>query len=186
VSEQGLILKSYYHITTKKCSIIVHFAIQQNVIMLTVWTLFSILALVSTYDFKPNINLRGKVALVTGASRGIGKGIAIGIAEAGAKVFITGRSKSGYVTEAKLGGTIDDVVKEIKNIGGDAVSIVCDHRNDTRVKEVFDFIEQDSGRLDIVVNNAFQIPSSPTGEEDKELLFRNFWEQPGERKDCSI
>jgi NAD(P)-dependent dehydrogenase (short-subunit alcohol dehydrogenase family) len=48
------------------------------------------------------------------------------------------------------------------------------------VKAVFDRIEKEAGRLDILVNNAFQVPSRPDGSEDPELLFRDFWEQPGQ------
>lgn len=121
-------------------------------------------------------SLKGKVALVTGATRGIGRGIAL---EAGATVYITGRSTGEFVTDKSLGGTLEETVQEIKSIGGTGIGVVCDHRQDKDVKALFDRIAKDCGRLDILVNNAFQIPLRPDGELDNDLLFRKFWELPG-------
>ena len=124
-------------------------------------------------------SLRGKVACVTGASRGIGKGVAIGLAEAGATVYITGRSSGNDVTEKLLGGNLEDVISEIESVGSEGIMIRCDHKDDDQVRRVFEEIDRRHGRLDILVNNAFQTPSPPDGAEDPYLLFKKFWEQPG-------
>jgi len=123
--------------------------------------------------------LLGRVALVTGASRGIGKGIALGLAEQGCTVIVTGRSCGGTTTDKDVGGTLENVVDEIRQLGGVGHALRCDHRNDTDVAAVFDTIAADHGRLDILVNNAFTVPTRPDGQPDPDLLFRNFWEQPG-------
>jgi len=87
--------------------------------------------------------LEGKVALVTGGTRNVGKGIALALGEAGATVYVTGRT----ITDA-------DVLK-ITKAGGKGIAIICDHNNDEEVKAVFDKIENDENRLDILVNNAW-------------------------------
>lgn len=122
--------------------------------------------------------LSGKVALVTGATRGIGRGIALGLAEAGATVYVTGRSSGDRVTEAALGGTLESTVEEIHARGGVGHALVCDHSDDGQVAEAFRRIEEKEGRLDLLVNNAFQTPVPPNRQADPDLLFRNFWEQP--------
>ena len=74
-----------------------------------------------------------KVALVTGATRGAGKGIALGLASQGMKVFVTGRSKSRPTATLKgetLSGTLDDTVEAINNAGGQGIAITCDHADD--------------------------------------------------------
>lgn len=124
-------------------------------------------------------SLTGRVCLVTGASRGIGRGIARGLAESGATVYVTARSSQGVVTDSELGGTLETLVAEVIALGGKCIPITCDHKNDDDVKRVLGQIEENEGRLDILVNNAFQVPVPPDGKYDPELLFRNFWEQPG-------
>lgn len=117
--------------------------------------------------------LQGRVACVTGASRGIGRGIAIALAEQGAKVYITGRSVSkASTTDTELGGNLQDLVDTINAKGGQAIPIAVDHRNDANVQSLFQQIGQESGRLDILVNNAFQLPT------ETDALFQKFWEQP--------
>lgn len=88
-------------------------------------------------------SLKGKVALVTGGTRNVGKGIALGLGEREATVYVTGRS----VTE-KLASRIND-------IGGRGVAVRCDHANDDEVRTVFEKIRNEEGRLDILVNNAW-------------------------------
>ncbi len=87
--------------------------------------------------------LSGKIALVTGGTRNVGKGIAIALAEAGAKVYITGRS----ITEKDIA--------VIRKAGGNAVAYVCNHASDDEVKQLFDTIESKECKLDILVNNAW-------------------------------
>ncbi|MBO6639798.1 MAG: SDR family NAD(P)-dependent oxidoreductase [Roseitalea sp.] len=87
--------------------------------------------------------LREKFALVTGGTRSVGRGIALGLGEAGATVFVTGRS----ITERR--------VAEITEAGGRGIAIPCDHGDDHAVRAVFDQIADEAGRLDILVNNAW-------------------------------
>lgn len=99
--------------------------------------------------------LQGKVALVTGASRGVGKGIALGLGEAGATVYLTGRTTTDGQSAAKLPGTIYQTADDVTRLGGQGIAVICDHRNDEAVKSVFDQIRSEQKRLDILVNNVW-------------------------------
>jgi dehydrogenase/reductase SDR family protein 1 len=99
--------------------------------------------------------LSGKVALVTGASRGIGKGIALGLGEAGATVYITGRTIDANQAAVDLPGTIHQTADEAAKLGGECIAIQCDHQDDQQVKAVFDRIHTEQNRLDILVNNVW-------------------------------
>ncbi len=100
-------------------------------------------------------SLQGKVAVVSGASRGIGKGIALGLGEAGATVYITGRTTEDGQSAAKLPGTIYQTAEEVTRLGGQGIAVRCDHRNDEQVQAVFDRIRSEQNRLDILVNNVW-------------------------------
>src|ERR671935_1873028 len=95
--------------------------------------------------------LEGKVALVTGASRGGGKGIALVLGEEGAAVYVTGRSVRGEATTLGRPGTIDDTAEEVSARGGTGIPVRCDHTDDTQVAALFDRIRADHGRLDVLV-----------------------------------
>ncbi|MFH4975618.1 hypothetical protein AB6A40_002327 [Gnathostoma spinigerum] len=101
--------------------------------------------------------LNGKVALVTGASRGLGRGIALQLGEAGATVYVTGREPSKSLSaEDKDLPSLLDTVKEIENRGGHAVPLYCDHSNEEETKKAFDEISRQSNNtLDILVNSAY-------------------------------
>ena len=99
--------------------------------------------------------LAGKVALVTGASRGIGKGIALGLGEAGATVYVTGRTIEEGKAAVQLPGTIQQTAAEVTQLGGQAIAIRCDHRNDDEVEALFQRIRIEQNRLDILVNNVW-------------------------------
>ncbi len=99
--------------------------------------------------------LQGKVALVTGASRGVGKGVALGLAEAGATVYVTGRTVEEGQGVGGLPGTIGGTVEDAERLGGRAIGVRCDHRDDGEVVALFARIESDHGRLDILVNNVW-------------------------------
>ena len=101
-------------------------------------------------------SLAGRVALVTGASRGIGRGIAQELASRGACVYATGRTLEAGV--APLPGTLPATVEEICAEGGEAIAVPCDHRDDAAVARLFEQIRGERGRLDILVNNAFLLP----------------------------
>jgi dehydrogenase/reductase SDR family protein 1 len=99
--------------------------------------------------------LLGKVALVTGASRGVGKGIALALGEAGATVYITGRTVEQGTSASCLGGTIYQTAEEVTKSGGKCIAIQCDHCVDTDVQAVFKQIDSEQGKLNILVNNVW-------------------------------
>ena len=102
-----------------------------------------------------------RVALVTGASRGAGAGIARGLGELGYTVYVTGRTKSPG--DAKgwdgsiLPGTFEETAQMVSDLGGRGVPVQCDHADDEQVAELFARIARDEGRLDMLVNNATYI-----------------------------
>jgi NAD(P)-dependent dehydrogenase (short-subunit alcohol dehydrogenase family) len=112
--------------------------------------------------------LSGRVAVVTGASRGIGKGIALALAEQGATVYVTGRTVTPG--EYPLPGTIAETAAECDRRGGRGVAVQVDHAQDEQVAALFDRVAAE-GRLDILVNNAFALPEDLTDPEP-------FWEKP--------
>ncbi len=114
-------------------------------------------------------SLAGKVAVVTGASRGIGKGIALALGEQGATVYVTGRT----VTRGShlLPGTVGETASEIDRRGGTGIAVPVDHANDAQVAALFEKVEREQGRLDLLVNNAFNI-------SDDLIVAKPFWEKP--------
>src|SRR6266571_9248748 len=114
--------------------------------------------------------LRNRVALVTGASRGGGKGIALVLGEEGATVYVTGRSVRGEPTTLGRPGTIDDTAEEVTARGGTGIAVRCDHTDDAQVEALFDRIRGEQGRLDLLVNNAW------SGYEISPDSDLNFWE----------
>ena len=114
-------------------------------------------------------DVKGKVALVTGASKGVGKGAAEGLAEAGYKVYITGRSSSKDNPPKPL--TIEATAQSVDKFGGEGIPILLDHNDDKQVKKLVDRIQMEDGRLDVLVNNVFQIPNPPA-------MGKGFWEHP--------
>lgn len=105
--------------------------------------------------------MQGKICLVTGASRGVGKGIALALGAQGATVYVTGRSLSD-ATEARLGGTLLETAAEITARGGRGIAVQCDHRDDVSIQRLFEQIKREQGRLDILVNNAIALPAGLT------------------------
>ncbi|BBC27150.1 SDR family NAD(P)-dependent oxidoreductase [Pseudanabaena sp. ABRG5-3] len=117
-------------------------------------------------------NLKGKVALVTGASRGIGKGIAIALGEAGALVYITGRSVQVDDSKDSISGSLLDTKSLVEKAGGTCIAVSVDHRDDAQIKSLFEQIEQEqNGQLDLLVNNAYGGVRSLIDAKDKP-----FWE----------
>lgn len=117
--------------------------------------------------------LAGKVALVTGASRGVGKGIALVLAEQGAAVYVTGRTvnEGDYYLPGTVGSTAAECDERGKAVGGQGIAVACDHCDDAAVERLFKQIGDERGRLDILVNNAFAL-------SDDLLEPKGFWEKP--------
>jgi len=99
--------------------------------------------------------LRGRVALVTGSSRGVGRGVALVLGEAGATVYVTGRTVRGHQSQWGVRGTIHDTAEEVSARGGVGIAVRCDHTRDPQIRKLVSRIERNEGRLDILVNNAF-------------------------------
>lgn len=127
--------------------------------------------------------LHGKVALVTGASRGVGKGIALGLGESGATVYVTGRTIKDGQSVAKLPGTIYQTADEVTNLGGQGIAVQCDHRNDDEVRAVFARIQAEQNRLDILVNNVWGGYEHYT-DGTEFWRERGFWDMPIARWDA--
>ena len=119
--------------------------------------------------------LKDVVAVVTGASRGAGKGIAIALGQEGATVYVTGRSqKEG---DAPLPGTVFSTAEAVTKAGGKGIAVACDHALDRDVKRLFAQVKKEQkGRLDILVNNA-------TFLHDVLIEKGGFWEKPLELVD---
>jgi NAD(P)-dependent dehydrogenase (short-subunit alcohol dehydrogenase family) len=96
-----------------------------------------------------------RVALVTGASRGCGKGVALVLGAAGWTVYLTGRSLRGRPTTLGRPGTIQDTAEQVTGRGGTGIAVRCDHTDDQQVRAVFDQISTEQARLDLLVNNAW-------------------------------
>jgi len=109
------------------------------------------------------------VAVVTGGSRGVGRGIAIALGSHGYTVYVTGRTQRAG--ESPWGGTIGDTATAITAAGGKGVAAHVDHRDDVEVKALFERVRQQEGRLDILVNNAALIHPELQSPQP-------FWEKP--------
>ncbi len=119
--------------------------------------------------------LAGRVAVVTGASRGIGKGIALELGAAGATVYLTGRTVDAG--KGWLPGTIGETAAQVTELGGTGVAVACDHHDDAQVAAVFERVAAEEGRLDVLVNNVYSAPDLAP------WLGKPFWELPVEAWD---
>ena len=115
------------------------------------------------------------VAVVTGASRGVGRGVALALGDLGATVYVTGRTRAGQ--SAELPGTIDGTAAEVTARGGNGVPLPCDHADDASVRQAFERVADEQGRLDVLVNNVFAVPP------ESSFIGVPFWEQPLENWD---
>ena len=118
--------------------------------------------------------LDGKVAIVAGGSRGVGRGCVLELAAAGATVYVLGRT----LTEGtgSLPGSLDKTVQEAADLGGIAVPIVCDLRSDEQIGAVFDRVQSETDRLDILVNSAFDLPEGCGNEEPFHETPISYWD----------
>nr|WP_154643742.1 SDR family NAD(P)-dependent oxidoreductase [Leptospira interrogans] len=100
-------------------------------------------------------NLEGKVALVTGATRGAGRGIALALGEAGVTVYVTGISIKDKHPKINRKETIEETAERINKLGGKAIWAQVDHTNPKEVKSLFERIDQEQGKLNILVNDIY-------------------------------
>lgn len=114
------------------------------------------------------MRLRGKVAVVTGASRGAGRGIAHVLGEEGATVYVTGRTARGSSSPTGRPETIEDTAEEVTARGGTGIPVRCNHAEEVEVRALFDRVRAEQGGLDILVSNAW-------GGYEKEVRVEPFW-----------
>ena len=110
-----------------------------------------------------------KIAVVTGASRGIGKGIALELGALGMTVYVTGRSTG---EGGMLPGTVEQTAAEVTELGGKGIAVACDHHDDAQVEQAIAGIVAEHGAIDVLVNNVFSAP------ELAAWLGTPFWELP--------
>ena len=127
--------------------------------------------------------LRGKIALVTGASRGVGKGVALGLGEAGATVYVMGRTVSEPSAPEQLPGTIHSTAATVTALGGRGIAIRCDHSDDIATQNAFNCVLAEAGRLDILVNSAWGGYERMV-ENGRFSWPDPFWQQPSWRWDA--
>ncbi len=129
-------------------------------------------------------SLTNCVAVVTGSSRGAGRGCATELGAAGATVYVTGRSRReqaapGYEQISSLSnlervpGSIDETAEEVTRAGGQGIAVACDHTDEAQVKALFERVRREQGRLDLLVNNAWGGHGSFDG-----VFQAPFWERP--------
>jgi dehydrogenase/reductase SDR family protein 1 len=122
--------------------------------------------------------LHDRVAVVTGASRGIGKGIALELGAAGATVYVTGRTVGPG--QNPVPGTVGETAAEINDLGGVGIAVACDHHVDADVEGVFQRVADAHGQLDLLVNNVYSALTFA------QWLGKPFWELPVEAWDETI
>lgn len=127
-------------------------------------------------------DLKGSIALVTGATRGIGKGIALALSKAGAIVYFTGRTEKEFQGAVQLEGSLSATEDLIRQAGGIGYGLKCDHKKNAETKKVIDIIMSEQGKIDILVNNVwggYEYYSDGT-----EFWIENgFWTAPIDRFD---
>jgi NAD(P)-dependent dehydrogenase (short-subunit alcohol dehydrogenase family) len=127
-----------------------------------------------------NARLDGKVALVTGASRGVGKGVALGLGEAGAEVWLAARTLSSTAQTDSAPGSLEDTLREIEASGGHGVAVACDLADDAQVERLFARLAAERPRLDVLVNSAWGGYEGMV-ENGEFTWSRPFWQQPMRR-----
>ena len=114
-------------------------------------------------------SLSDAVVVITGASRGVGRGIALALADEGATVYVTGRTVTPGAHA--LGGTVGETAAEVTRRGGKGIAVQVDLAKDEEIAALFERVRREQGRLDILVNNAIAYPPELTTPKP-------FWEKP--------
>ncbi len=123
-------------------------------------------------------DLSGKVAVVKGASRGVGRGIAEVLGECGATVYVSARSTRESPTTGDVELTIEAVAEEIGRRGGVGIPVRCDHGSETDIEQLFRQVQAGSGQLDILVNNVIgwgQEPPAPDLKDELKRMIAPMW-----------
>ncbi|RJX39239.1 SDR family NAD(P)-dependent oxidoreductase [Paenibacillus pinisoli] len=103
-----------------------------------------------------NKPLKGKIAVVAGATRGAGRGIAVSLGEAGATVYCTGRSIAGSPSDLNRSETVQETAQLVTEAGGNGIAVRVDHTNEADVAALFEQIKREqNGQLDVLVNNVW-------------------------------
>jgi len=131
------------------------------------------------------MNLKSRITLVTGASRGVGRGIAVGLGEAGATVYVTGRTLNAGESHLPLSGSLTETAHEITQAGGCGIAVRCDHTQDEEVEALFQRIQVEHSRLDILVNNVWG-GYEHFNDGTEFLKEKGFWTVPLSRWDQSF
>jgi dehydrogenase/reductase SDR family member 1 len=118
----------------------------------------------ATHPESSSTSMAGKVVVVTGSSRGIGRGTAIAFAERGATVYVTGRTLTGELSIAETARLVDEA-------GGHGVAVAVDHGDDAQIAALFARVGTESGHIDVLVNNVYKIPDPPA-------WGGGFWDHP--------
>lgn len=118
--------------------------------------------------------LDGKIAIVAGGSRGIGRGCVLELAANGAKVYVLGRTLNEG--DGALPGSLSKTVKEAAELGGNAIPVVCDLRSDEQIAAVFARVMAENGRIDILVNSAFDLPEGCGNGEPFYATPISYWD----------
>lgn len=106
----------------------------------------------------------GKVVVVTGSSRGIGRGTAVAFGELGATVYVTGRTTTGELSVGNAAAAVDEA-------GGTGIAVQTDHGDDASIARLFEQVKADHGRIHVLVNNVYKIPNPPA-------WGGGFWDHP--------
>lgn len=122
-------------------------------------------------------SLKNRIALVTGASRGVGKGIALGLGEAGATVYLSGRTAEPESGPMGLPGTIQETAEAVNTLGGMGIPVRCDHTDDHQVEALFEQIIREQNRIDLLVNSVWG-GYERMFENDQFTWPYPFWMQP--------
>ncbi len=108
--------------------------------------------------------LDGKIVVVTGSSRGIGRGAAVAFGEKGATVYVTGRTTTGELS-------IGETARLVNEAGGHGIAVEVDHGDDTQIERLFAQVGAEQGKLNVLVNNVYKIPNPPA-------WGGGFWDHP--------